>query len=86
MSSLPPSKRLAAPKKGRVTKQSETELDIAARYFVYALGRKGRDCWAGRRLGRSHCDGVEKSGAALIGPGFSRAILERGEGAGVTVR
>jgi hypothetical protein len=37
MSSLPPSKRLASPKKGRVTKQSEAALDIAARYFVYKL-------------------------------------------------
>jgi hypothetical protein len=37
MSNAPPSKRIAPPKKERVTKQAETAFDIAARYFVYKL-------------------------------------------------
>src|SRR5262245_40921524 len=68
MSNLPPSKSLAAPKKGRVTKQSKTALDIAARDFVYKL----YDATDGQRMRWQVLYGMGESAASI-----ARAV-ERG--------
>jgi hypothetical protein len=68
MSNLPPTKRIAPSRNGRVTKQAETALDIAARYFVYKLC----DATDGQRMRWQVLHGMGESAASI-----SRAV-ERG--------
>ena len=68
MSNVPPRKRVATSKKGGVTKQAETALDIAALYFVYEL----YDATDGQRMPWQVLCGMGESAASI-----ARAV-ERG--------
>src|SRR5215467_2012531 len=61
MSNVPPRKRVATSKKGGVTKQPETALDIAARYFVYKL----YDATDGQRMRWQFLYGMGESAASV---------------------
>jgi hypothetical protein len=61
MSNVPPSGRIAIPKKKGVKREAETALDIAARYFVYKL----YDATDGQRMRWHVLHGMGESAACV---------------------